>query len=57
MQGRQRLETATIRQPAFWHWDALAEVFAEAGFSRLVTRRFPGMGRGGTDLALNVATQ
>ncbi len=55
--GRPRLESATIRQPAYWHWEVLAEMFAEAGFARLATRRFPGMARGGADLALNVATK
>jgi hypothetical protein len=53
--GEQRLESATIRQPAYWSWAALTDAFAEAGFAALETRQFPGMGRGGTTLALNVA--
>ena len=55
--GEQRLETATIREPAYWDWAALAEMFARAGFSGLETRWFPGMGRGGRTFSLNVATK
>ncbi len=53
----QRLETATIRQPVYWHWCLLREMFDEAGFSRLETLEFRGMGRGGSDFTLNVATR
>jgi SAM-dependent methyltransferase len=53
--GEQRLETATIREPAYWSWAALEDVFAQVGFARLDTRQFPGMGRGGTTLSLNIA--
>lgn len=53
--GRQRLETATIREPYYWHRLVLEYLFAQAGFSRLETRHFPGMGKNGTDLSLNVA--
>ncbi len=53
----QRLETATLRQPVYWHWSLLEEMFLGAGFSTVQTREFRGMGRGGTDFTLNVATK
>ncbi|MBN1346771.1 MAG: class I SAM-dependent methyltransferase [Phycisphaerae bacterium] len=55
--GEQRLETATIRQPIYWHWALLKDMFHRAGFSHLETREFCGMGKGGTDFTLNVATK
>jgi len=55
--AEQRLETATIRQPVYWHWSLLREMFEGAGFSRLETREFRGMGRGGSDFTLNIATR
>ena len=55
--GEHRLETATIREPAYWTWAALEDMFAQVGFARLDTRQFPGMGRGGTTLSLNVAAR
>jgi len=55
--GVQRLETATIRQPVYWHWPLLLEMVRQAGFSRLETRTFPGLGAGGTTFKLNVATR
>ncbi len=55
--GVQRLETATIRQPAYWHWEALQEMFRDAGFSRLQTRSFDGLGLDGGAIKLNVATK
>jgi len=55
--GAVRLETATIRQPVYWHWPLLVELVRAAGFSRLETRMFPGQGQGGTTFGLNVATK
>jgi SAM-dependent methyltransferase len=55
--GRQRLETATVRQPVYWHWPILREMFADAGFSNLQTREFPGLGQHGASIKLNVATK
>jgi SAM-dependent methyltransferase len=52
-----RLETATIREPAYWSWAVLEEMFAKVGFARLDTRTFPGMARGGADLSLNIAAK
>ena len=44
----RRLETATIRQPCSWHWGLLAEMFLDAGFSKLETLRLlPGTTEGG----------
>jgi len=57
-EGReQRLETATIRHPVYWHWSLLQEMFLQAGFSSLETREFRGTGRDGTDFTLNLATK
>lgn len=53
----QRIESATIRQPVYWSWSLLKEMFLKAGFSKLETQTFRGMGRGGTTLKLNVATK
>jgi len=53
--GRRRLETATVRQPVYWHWLILREMFAGAGFSKLETREFPDLGPDGAPLKLNVA--
>lgn len=55
--GEQRLETATVRHPLDWFWQQLKDMFLGAGFSRLETREFRGMGKGGTDFTLNIATK
>ncbi|HUW56329.1 MAG TPA: class I SAM-dependent methyltransferase [Planctomycetota bacterium] len=55
--GKQRLETATIRQPVLWHWPLLVELFESAGFSKLETRTFAGRARDGGTVKLNVATK
>jgi SAM-dependent methyltransferase len=52
-----RLETATIRQPVCWHWPLLDEMFGKAGFSKLETRAFEGLGAGGSTIKLNIATK
>jgi SAM-dependent methyltransferase len=52
-----RLESATIRQPFYWHRPLLEKLFAKAGFSSLQDRTFHGMGKGGTDFTLNIATK
>ena len=53
--GAQRLEVATLRQPATWHWPLLVELFESAGFTDLKTRTFPGKARDGGPVKLNVA--
>lgn len=53
----QRIETATLRRPFYWHTGLLKELFLEAGYSRFDTRHFRGMGKGGTDFSLNVAVK
>ncbi len=53
----QRLETATIREPVYWQWGLLKEMILQAGFSRVETREFLGMGKGGSNFTLNIATK
>ncbi len=53
--GRQRLESSTLRQPVYWHWPIVSEMFAAAGFSSLHTRAFPARSASGGEIRLNVA--
>lgn len=55
--GKQRIETATVRQAVYWSWATLKELFAQAGFSRLETRSFRGISTDGGAINLNVATK
>ena len=52
--GGTRLEHSTLRQPVCWHWPLLAELFANAGFSSLHTRAFPGRSASGGEIKLNI---
>jgi SAM-dependent methyltransferase len=53
----KRLETATIRQPAYWDWPRIERLFRRAGYSDLRTESFPGLGQKGADVLLNVAVR
>ena len=55
--GALRLETATVREPCYWHWDVLEEMFCEAGFSTLETLTFERAGAGGRAFTMNLATK
>lgn len=53
--GEPRLESTTIRRPAYWTWQHWKDVTRVAGFSHLETRKFSGFGFDGGDLLINVA--
>ena len=53
--GEARLETTTIRRPAYWTWQHWKDVTRMAGFQHLETREFPGFGVDGGALSINVA--
>ncbi len=53
--GESRLESTTIRRPAYWTWKHWRDVTRMAGFCLLETRAFPGFGADGGDLLINVA--
>ena len=53
--GEARLESTTIRRPAYWTWKHWKDVTRMAGFCHLETRSFPGFGQDGGDLLINVA--
>lgn len=53
--GPPRLETATIREPVYWHWDVIHDLFRAAGFSALDTRTSPHMGHRNATIQVNVA--
>ena len=46
--GWQRMETATVREAAYWHAPLMNEILSAAGFSRTETRSFPIPGQSGT---------
>lgn len=53
--GESRLESTTLRRPAYWTWQHWKDVTRMAGFCHLETRSFPGYGFDGGDLLINVA--
>ena len=53
--GQARLESTTIRRPAYWTWKHWKDATRMAGFSHLETREYPGFGIDGGDLLINVA--
>ncbi len=53
--GEARLESTTIRKPAYWTWKHWKDVTRMAGFCHLETREYPGYGQNGGDLLINVA--
>lgn len=53
--GQSRLESTTIRRPAYWTWKHWRDVTRMAGFCHLETRSYPGFGTDGGDLLINVA--
>jgi len=55
--GGKRLETATIRWPAWWDFPRARRLFEAAGYSDLRTETFEGMGAGGKTFRLNVAVR
>lgn len=53
--GEARLESTTLRRPAYWTWKHWKDVTRMAGFSHLETREFAGFGLDGGTLCINVA--
>lgn len=53
--GESRLETTTVRRPAYWTWRHWKDVTRMAGFCHLETREYPGFGVDGGTLKINVA--
>lgn len=53
--GESRLESTTLRRPAYWTWRHWKDVTRMAGFSHLETREYPGFGLDGGNLLINVA--
>ncbi|MDR1613930.1 MAG: class I SAM-dependent methyltransferase [Planctomycetota bacterium] len=53
--GEARLESTTLRRPAYWTWRHWKDVTRVAGFAHLETRAYPGYGVDGGDLLINVA--
>lgn len=53
--GEPRLESTTLRRPAYWTWRHWKDVTRMAGFSHLETREYPGFGLDGGNLLINVA--
>ncbi len=53
--GQARLESTTIRRPAYWTWKHWKDVTRMAGFCHLETREYPGFGLDGGPLLINVA--
>ncbi|MCC8190835.1 MAG: class I SAM-dependent methyltransferase [Planctomycetes bacterium] len=53
--GTPRLESTTIRRPAYWTWKHWKDLTRMAGFCHLETRQYPGYGQDGGDLLINVA--
>ncbi len=53
--GDPRLESTTIRRPAYWTWKHWKDVTRMAGFQHLETREYKGFGLDGGNLLINVA--
>lgn len=53
--GAERLESTSIRRPAYWTWNHWKDLTRMAGFCHLETRAYAGYGTGGEDIKLNVA--
>ncbi|MDR3211730.1 MAG: class I SAM-dependent methyltransferase [Planctomycetota bacterium] len=53
--GESRLESTTLRRPAYWTWRHWRDVTRMAGFSNLETREYPDFGRDGGKLLINIA--
>ncbi len=53
--GESRLESTTVRRPAYWTWKHWKDVTRMAGFVHLETREYPGYGADGGTLSINVA--
>ncbi|MDR1744315.1 MAG: hypothetical protein LBS30_01015, partial [Planctomycetota bacterium] len=53
--GQARLESTTIRRPAYWTWKHWKDVTRMAGFCHVETRTYPGFGLDGGTLLINVA--
>ena len=53
--GETRLESTTLRRPAYWTWKHWKDVTRMAGFCHLETREYPGFGMDGGSLLINVA--
>ena len=53
--GVPRLESTTLRRPAYWTWKHWKEVTRMAGFCHLETREYPDYGLNGGPLLINVA--
>ncbi len=53
--GESRLESTTLRRPAYWTWTHWKDVTRMAGFQSLETRQYKDFGIDGGDLLINVA--
>ncbi len=53
--GDARLESTTLRRPAYWTWKHWKDATRMAGFEHLETREYPGYGEEGGTLSINVA--
>ena len=53
--GESRLESTTLRRPAYWTWRHWRDATRMAGFTSLETQEYPGFGVDGGTLLINVA--
>ena len=53
--GEHRLESTTLRRPAYWNWQHWRELTQTAGFTHLETRTYERYGHDGGPICVNVA--